>query len=159
MATHDQISAAIKAKIETVSQVGPVHEYLRYAKNAGDLATLFKNTATSRLNGHLFYRESTREVEYDTGMIRRLDLWRVLSFMAFDDADASAKLLQTQLESIKTAFRSDRTLGGLVTDVKDMTERFGRVGLQVELVEPWIFAGVLCLRARSALMTESEEAQ
>lgn len=157
MATHDQIAAAIKAVIETVPDRGPVHDFLRYAKNTGALATLFKNTVTNRFNGHEFYRESTRELELDVGSLRRLDAWRIYSYMAFDDADAAAKTFQTQLEAIKAAFRADRTLGGLVIDLKDMNEARGRLGLQIEMVEPWVKAGVLCLRSSAVLITESEE--
>lgn len=158
MATEAQIRAAIKAKIETVPNRGPVHDYLRYVKNNADLATLFKNTATARLNGWNFFREAMRLLEIDIGLGRRLDVWRVFGFMAVDDADASATLLQTQLESIRAAFLADRTLGGLVLDLKDMKEREGRLGLQVEIIEPWMFAGVLTMRARCVLITETEEA-
>ena len=157
MATHDQIAAAIKAKIETVPQRGPVHDYLRYAKNHAPLATFFRNPDSGRLNGHTFWREATRELDYDVGIIRRFDTWRLYSYMGFDDADGSVKTFQTQLEDIKAAFRIDRTLGGVVLDLKDMNDRFGRLGLQIELIEPWMFAGVLCLRARGVLTTESEE--
>ncbi len=157
MATEAQIRAAVKAKIQAVANVGPVHDYLRYAKNNGALATLFKNTTSGRLNGWQFLRESFRRIEVDIGLYRRLDTWRVYGFMAIDDADASGHTLQAQLESIAGAFLADRTLGGLVLDLADMTERAGRVGLQAELIEPWFFAGVLTLRARCLLITETEE--
>lgn len=158
MSTEAQIRAAIKAKIESVADIGPVHDYLRYAKNNLALATLYKNTTTGRLNGWTFFRESLRMLEIDIGAGRRLDAWRLYGYMALDDADASATLLQTQIESIRAAFLADRTLGGLVIDLKDLKERDARVGVQTEIVEPWMFAGVLTLRARALLLTETDEA-
>lgn len=158
MADHDAILAAIKAQIETVPDRGPVHDYLRYAKDNGAFAALFKNVATSRLNGWIVYREATRTVDYDTGLVRRIDAWRKYGYMAFDDADASAKLLQQQLELIRTAFLGNRTLGGLVIDSKDLLEKNGKIGWQIERVEPWVLAGVLCMRSQCLLLTESEEA-
>ncbi|MEX2372408.1 MAG: hypothetical protein WD800_01270, partial [Dehalococcoidia bacterium] len=111
--------AAVVAAIESVPGRGPVHDRIRFAKNTGALATLFKNTTSNRLNGWIVYREYMRQVEYDTGLTRRLDAWRVLGYMAIDDADDSANLLQTQLESIRAVFLGDRTLGGVVIDVAD----------------------------------------
>ena len=104
MSTEAQIRAAIKTKIESVANIGPVHDYLRYTKNTGNLATLYKNTATARLNGWTFFRESMRLLEIDNGLGRRIDAWRVYGYMAIDDADASATLIQAQLESVRVAF-------------------------------------------------------
>lgn len=158
MADHNTILAALKANIETVADRGPVHTYIRYAKDNGSLGALFKNTATNRLNGWIVYREFTRTLNYDVGLVRRLDGWRKYGYMAIDDADASANLLQTQLEAIRTAFLSNRTLGGAVIDGMDLLEKNGRLGWQIERVEPWTFAGVLCMRSQCLLTTESEEA-
>lgn len=156
MATEAQVRAAIRTQFESAN-IGPVHDTLRYAKNTGALAVLYKNESNGRLNGWTFYRESMRLVEIDTGLGRRLDGWRIYGHMAIDDADASTTLLQTQLETLRAALLVDRTLGGLVLDLKDMNEREGRLGMQIEIIEPWMFAGVLTLRARCLMLTETEE--
>lgn len=157
MATEEQVRAAIKATMESAAGIGPVHDRLRYTKNTGALADLYKNITNGRLNGWTFYRESMRLVEIDTGLGRRLDNWRIYAHMAIDDADASNTLLQTQVEAVRAALMGDRTLGGLVLDLKDMNEREGRLGMQIEIIEPWMFAGVLTLRARCLMLTETEE--
>lgn len=158
MATLAQISTAIKSKwVGVVGGSVPVHDYERYRKNNADFAGAYKNAATSRLHGYNFYREATREEDIDVGSVRRLHIWRWNGFMAIDDADNSQKLLQDELELIASAFRLDRTLGGVVLDLKDMDQERGLSGLQVERIEPVMFAGVLCFRATGRLLTDTQE--
>jgi hypothetical protein len=157
MATLAQISAALKSRLATATGTRPLHDYERYAENREQLRTLYKDPTSARLWGHCFFRESTRERDSDTGLARRLHRYRGYSLIAIDDAEASQKLLQDELEAMASAIRTDRTLGGTVHDVKDLDDDRGLSGLQIERVEPVMFAGVLCFRASWALICEAEE--
>lgn len=152
----DTIRAAIKAKLESVTGIGRVHDYERFAKDTAQFLALYKDATDGRLRGWWFDRTSTREIDRDIGSVRRIHTWRLTGFLALDDADATAKALQTLVESIGAAFRTDRSLGGAVLDVRDMTVDDAPSGIQVDGIEAVLLAGVLCHRAQLRLTTEIE---
>ncbi len=158
MSTVAQIREAIRVKIAAVANVGKVHDYERFSKAEKNFQDLYKDTADNRIRGWNFYREATSERDLDNGSVRRVHTWRITGFLSLDDADSTGKSFDVLVEAIATAFRTDRTLGGLVDDIKDMSQEDGPSGVQVDSVEPVIFAGVLCHRARMRLLTETTEA-
>lgn len=157
MATVAQIRAAILAKLQGVTGIGKVHDYERFAANEKDFQTLYLDAATTRINGWNFYRVSTREMDIGIGEVRRLHAWRFTGYRGLDDADATGKSFDNLAESIATAFRADRTLGGLIDDNKDLSAAEGESGIQIDGIEPALFAGVLCHRAQLSLLTETTE--
>jgi hypothetical protein len=157
MATLAQIRAAIKAKLEAVANIGQVHDYERFAAREADFQALYKDATDGRIRGWNFYRVSTPERDLDIGEVRRLHTWRLTGFLSLDDADATGKSFDDLVESIATAFRTDRTLGGLIIDMKDMDNEFGPSGVQTDSIEPVMFVGVLCHRAQLTLVTETTE--
>ncbi len=158
MATLSAIRGAIKTKLLAVSGIGKVHDYERYAANDKQFQDLYKDTASNRIKGWNLYREATSERDLYNGSVRRVHTWRITGFMGIEDADATGKTFDDLVEVIATAFRTDRTLGGLVDDIKDMSQEDGPSGVQVDSIEPVMFAGVLCHRARMRLLTETTEA-
>lgn len=156
MATVAQIRAAILAKLQGVTGIGKVYDYERFAKTEKEFQTLYKDT-DNRIRGWNFFRFATDERDLDIGEVRRLHSWRITGFLSLDDVDASGKLFDDLVELIATAFRTDRTLGGLVIDIKDMDQEAGAAGIQVNSIEPVMFAGVLCHRAQLMLITETTE--
>lgn len=156
MATVAQIREAIRVKLAGVAGIGKVHDYERFAAREADFQALYKDT-DNRIRGWNFYREATREQDLNYSQVRRLHSWRLAGFLSFEDADATGKSFDTLIEAIATAFRTDRTLGGLVDDIKDMDQESGESGIQVESIEPVMFAGVLCHRAKLKLITETTE--
>jgi hypothetical protein len=157
MATVAQIRAAILAKLQAVANIGKVHDYERFAAREADMQALYKDATDGRIRGWNFYRTATAERDLDLGEVRRLHEWRFSGFLSLDDADATGKSFDDLVEAIATAFRTDRTLGGLVIDVKDMDNETGPSGIQIESIEPVMFAGVLCHRAQLSLVTETTE--
>lgn len=160
MATVAQIRTKIKDKLAAVAGIGKVHDYERYSKLDSDFQALYRTEVSAgvyRILGWNFYREATAESDLNNGEVRRLHSWRITGFMGIEDADATGKTFDDLVETIATAFRADRTLGGTVLDVKDMDQPFGESGMQVEAIEPVMFAGVLCHRARLRLITETTE--
>ena len=157
MSTVADIREKIRWKLAAVASSGKVHDYERYSSRDADFVTLYKDAATSRIKGWNFYREATREVDLDNGQVRRIHTWRIAGFMGIEDADTTGKTFDDLVEAIATAFRTDRTLGGTVDDIKDMNQQDGESGIQVEAIEPVMFAGVLCHRARLRLITDTTE--
>lgn len=152
----DTVRAAIKAKLAGVSGIGVVHDYERFAKDQDAFRALYRDT-DGRVRGWWFDRVGTREVDLDVATVRRIHTWRITGYLSLDDAEATGRALQTLVESIAAAFRTDRTLGGAVLDIRDMTLDDAPSGIQVEGVEPILFAGVLCHRAQLRLVTETLE--
>jgi len=160
MSTVAQIRAQIKAKLAAIAGIGQVHDYERYSKLESNFQTLYRTEVSAgafRILGWNFYRDATAESDLNNGEVRRLHSWRLTGFMGLEDADATGKLFDDLVETVALAFRSDRTLGGTVLDIKDMDQSFGESGIQVEAIEPVMFAGVLCHRARLRLITETTE--
>lgn len=151
------IRAAIKAKLDSVSGIGRVHDYERFAKDASGLLTLYKDSSDGRIRGWWFDRFSTRELDRDTGTVRRIHTWRITGYLGLDDADATGRALQDLVEAIATAVRADRTLGGTVLDIRDMTTDDAPAGVQVDSIDAVMLAGALCHRAVLRLTTETEE--
>lgn len=158
MSTVAQIREAIRTKLAAVANVGPVHDFERFARTEKEFQDLYKDGASGRIKGWNFYREATAERDLDSGSVRRVHTWRITGFMSLDDADTTGKTFDDLVDAIATAFRTDRTLGGLVDDIKNMSEEDGPSGIQVDAIEPVTFAGVLCHRARLRIMTETTEA-
>lgn len=151
------IRAAIKAKWLTVTGIGQVHDYERYATRSADFLALYKTGTppNERISGGFFYREATAERDLGLGEVRRIHRWRMTYFLGLEDADATGKLIDDLVEETAEVFRADLTLGGLVLHLKDMAEPAGPVGIQVERIEPVRFQDVLCHRAALALLTET----
>jgi hypothetical protein len=152
-ATVQQIRDAIAAKIDGIAGTGMVHSYERYAKNMGDLKTLYVEPASGMLKGWHVRRVTT---------VRHLDAigrttvdhgWELRAVMALDDASGSEKGFDTMIEAVDHAIRDDDTLGGLIgtTTVGDLT------GLQIKDSGPAMFAGVLSHLALCSLQTRHFE--
>ena len=155
MADLETITAAIKAKLETVVGVGVVHDYERYAVRESQFRELFKSG--NEILGGFFYRETTQELDGDTGEVRVIHSWKFFWFKGLEDKSATSKAFQALIETIRAAFRIDPTLGGVIEDNKNMAQTFGPVGLQVDAIETVNFVDVLCHRARLSLLTETTE--
>lgn len=160
MATLAEIRAAILAKLKGIAGSGVWHDYERFAARESDFRALYKYEVAPdqyRIRGGFVQRQSTSELDLGLGEVRRIHRFRIVLFESLDDADATGRSFDDRLEDIAAAFRADRTLGGLVDDNKDMASEFGEAGIQIDAVEPVMFAGVLCHRAMLRLATETTE--
>jgi len=147
MPTLNQIRAAIKAKIESVAGTGLVHDYERFLKEQSRLQTLYKSGA--RIHGYHIRRTRTREVQAAIGRYVVDHHWQIRGFLSIEDADATEKLFDTEIEQVRDAFRLDDTLGGVVATTIDDEQ----AGIQVSESGPVMFCDVLCHSARLALTT------
>lgn len=138
---------AIKAKMETVDGIGIVHGFQRYAKRQQDLRELYEQDGT--LLGWYITRRNSDERVHHALANEALTRWEIVGYRTIKDEDQSEILFDNLIEAIRTAFRNDQTLGGVVSS----TRYQDRTGIQVDSVEPVMFAGVLCHMAVLSLIT------
>jgi len=148
------VRAAIAAKVAAVANVGQVHAYERYAREASALLALYKSAAQGgeRLLGWYVRQGGFQEVFVDTGRwVRDVD-WEIVGYMGLDDADATEKKMAVLVDAIADAFRDDDDLGGAVASCI-IDNRGDQAGIQLREFGPVLFAGVLCHRARLGVTT------
>ena len=137
--------------IQTVAAVGTVHTWERSVGYAGDMWDLFKYTATNpdTARGWMIRLVSTDEVSPDLGQYAVTHRWELAAIWQVVDADGSEVTFDDTIDAVRTAFRSDDTLGGVVaTCVVD-----GEAGAQMPEHDIVEFAGVLCHAAILTLLT------
>lgn len=147
------IRTAIKNTLAGVAGVGVVNEYERYARGVTDLLAMY--VVGDEIKGWNIQRISTAELDLDIGQRRLLHTWRITGYQSWIDASQSALVFDALVESVADTFRADPTLGGVVLGMQDMDSGFGPAGIQVESIEPVMFAERLCHRAQLRLLTET----
>ena len=157
MATAALVRAAIKAKLLTVANIGQVHGFERYAKTEKAMRDFYYDVAQTRIIGWNISRVRFARTELDVGELRRVDFWRITGFMGLEDADSTELLMDSLVEDIATAFKSDPTLGGNVDMILDGGNPRNGYGIQADDMGPVMFAGHLCHRARLSLVTDTTE--
>jgi hypothetical protein len=152
------VCAAIKAKLAGVANMGTVHDYERYTKEAARLLALYESSAQggNRIYGWFVAERQVRERYLDIGRAIIDTVWDLVSYMTLDDGDASEKLLRAQVDKVRDAFRNDDSLGGAV-DTLILDEGGGAPirGVQLDAMDKVLFAGALCHRARCSLVTRN----
>ncbi|HEY4145171.1 hypothetical protein [Pinirhizobacter sp.] len=141
---------AIVAKISSVPEVGVVHAYERYATAMDKLKALYVVPGSGVLRGWFIRRLALSETSANSRARIVETTWRLQGVMALNDADGSELVFDDLIEQLRTAFRTDPTLGGLL---KAATPEGEPAGLQLLDTGAVMFAGVLCHGARLALRT------
>lgn len=153
MPTLMQIRTAIVATLNTVTNIGQVSSYERYAKQSADMLDFYRTPDTAggadKILGWHVRRVATREISPDVGRYVVDHDWQARGFMSLADAEASELAFDALIEAVRDAFRADDTLGGVV-DTMILDER---AGVQVTESVPVMFAGVLCHSARLTFTT------
>ena len=149
------IRAAIVAKLGSVTGIGNIHDYERYAQAEKAFRELYQSG--DRILGWHVRRLATRTVSGMVGVGMQVSRWRIVGFMSLADSAASEKSLDDMVENVTDAFITDPTLGGAVTETCDLTLGEGTkdCGIQLENSEPVMFAGVLCHRVTLGLTTSN----
>lgn len=138
-----EIRSAVVTILEAVEGIGQVHAYERLSSDLAALKRL--HVSGGQLHSWTVTRtRTTAEYRSNTQTERRHTL-AIRGYMALADADATELTFQALVEAIEEAFRSNDT-------VNDTAEVAGP--LQVERVEPVMFAGVLCHFAELSLLAQ-----
>jgi hypothetical protein len=149
------IRTQIRAVMAAVADVGVVHEYQRYGKDMPALRAFYFSAPHQQIRGWYIQRTSTAE----TGRIHTRSVecikWNIHGFMSLDDSAESEKTMDTLIESLRTAFRTNDTLNGTVAQCTIPAPNGGskESHLQLEDFGPVMFASVLCHAAKCSLYT------
>lgn len=108
------IRAAIKSTLEGVSNIGPVHDRMRWTRSLAELLKMLEDD-DGTVNGWMIHRASASATRYPNGRVDREHQYRILGIYKLDDDDDTDSDFQALLEAIHDAFISDGTLGGACT--------------------------------------------
>lgn len=107
------IRAQIKVIMETVSGIGVVYDYERYARSLTDYLTLMMKNGI--VNGWVIHREDTKSRQITMGLlgqIERVHTFHITGLHEMDDAAGSEKMFQAILDGIFDAFKANHKLNG-----------------------------------------------
>lgn len=152
MSTPDPIRAAIKTTLAAVASSGVVHEYARYAKNQKAMVAFYQDNsagANGPVRGWHIRRVSRRQSAPGVGRLIVTTRWEIEGYRSVEDGDASEQAFDELIEAVILAFDADDKLGGAI----DTAITREAAGMQLETNEYVMFGGVLCHRARLALIT------
>jgi len=140
----EAVREQIRVILAGVAGIGVVHDYERLSTDWNTFLNHFKD-AEGRINGCTITRTATPErwltnIEYE-----RVHEIAIRCYFGLQDGAASEIAFQALIERICDAFRGNDTLNGTCeTTCPEFGGMAGRSGLQVGLVEPRMFGGVLC---------------
>jgi hypothetical protein len=139
--SESTIRTAIYNILSGVTNIGKVYDYERWAKTWEEFINLFKATigGVDQILGWEIYRRSAKEEKITIGIGSNEDeithVFIIAGYMGVKDASATEKIFNTHIETIATAFRSNRTLN-------DSAEDNG--GIQRDIIDTRMFGSVLC---------------
>lgn len=137
--------------MNTVTDIGQVHDYERYSKRESVLKKHY--LYNDQLRGWFVRRLGWTESNQEGGLRTIKTRWLIRGYLALSDEGESEKQFDALLDELADAFRADDTLNGAVST----TWVGNQAGLQNEDQGPVLFASVLCHAARLTLTTEHHE--
>lgn len=145
------IRAAIAERLKTVPEIGRVHEQLPLFRDARGFAAQYAAPGGRILGWHVELRGRFEALSGSCGSEVR-HLWRIEGFAQIAREGAASESAFADLaEAACAAFRTDPTLGGLVSGKPHQ----GEIVPQIESLEAVILGETLCHRARLRLNTIS----
>lgn len=154
MSKFTDIRDYVRDRISTIADIGQVHDYERYASLANEMQALYTVAIGSgkQLRGWYVRRRSRQQAKVNMQFLVDTT-WEIRGIMALNDAAASEKVMQDQIELMVHLFNADPNLGGKVNSMKDGES----YGLQLTDFGPVSFAGVTCHMAVIRFKTQHYE--
>jgi hypothetical protein len=145
------IIADIKAKLESIQNIGKVHDYYRWNTDASRFLTLFAYTpsgADKQIRGWEFTRTSAPE--HKEGAFFRHHRFKLEGYMTLKDDKASDKTFQQLVDNVCEKFR---VAASAPTDTWYYLDgdNPNNSPVQVETIEVRTFGGALCHYAEVTL--------
>lgn len=136
------IRILLKAIIESVTDIGLVHDYRRMATTDKEFIDKFVTTIdnTRQVRGWQIYREGAAEDPHTTAAPHN---YVIEGYMGIQDANATEKTFTALTEAIRTAVRSDTTL---------YNAGYAHHPVQIPTQNELSFGGVLCHHAKMTLL-------
>lgn len=129
----------IKNIMDTVTDIGKVYDYERWAANWNDFINLFKSVAHSQIRGWEISRKAAgikkAAIGTSIGSYLKDNDFVIKGYMAIDDSAATEKTFNTLIEAVEAKFRSNMTLNGAAKD---------HDYIQVRVIDSRMFGSVLC---------------
>ena len=145
------IREQIKVILAGVAGIGVIHDYERWAADYGTLMNLFKDSE-GRINACIFAQKKRQEKYVVMGAPDKNRVFGITFIMGLKDSEATGILFEDLLERAVDAFRGNDDLNGAcLTCSPEWGEVADLSGLQIGLIEPRMFGGVLCHYAEAIL--------
>jgi hypothetical protein len=151
--SHTAIRAKIKQILVAVADAGVVNDHEPYADQLSALKA--KYVTGGKLCGWHIQRVNFKRRQPYQGRVVIDTQWRLTHLRAIDEEGGSELALDTHVDAAAQAFHADQTLGGVIDHT--WLEDRDVCGLQLDSMEPVMFCGVLCHRARCTLFTRHKE--
>lgn len=177
MITHREIRTAMKARMDSISNIGRVHEYERWSKRTDTMRDLYaweqdsdavqnhvdgadqdddhshaggRNDHGEQIRGWFIRRPGNVDLWGATTCITRNEDWEIRGFMSLRDGEASELDFDDLVEAVMYAFFDE---GNVLPGVRLVSNDSGA---EVRLIQaiPVMFAGVLCHSAVIGLRVE-----
>lgn len=143
MATTADLRAAILALVQSVPNIGQVHDYERFAAGTKDFRLMYESAG--KILGWHVRRGGFSAVQVADGINQVRTEWKVRGFMSLDDAAQSEITFDSLVDALSVKLTRDPTLGGLGNYVP---------GFELKAdVGPVMFSGVLCHSASISFST------
>jgi uncharacterized protein YuzE len=160
MAVLDNIREQIKVILAGVPGIGVVHDYERLAVEMQKIVNLLKD-ADGRINACMFTREKmAKRAPTHQGPKERCHIFLIRKIMAINDADATGIIFDDHLDAIEAEFDKHITLNQTCYSIyADWGPMAGVAGVQIEISEPRMIAGILCHYAELRLCAVDRSAR
>ncbi len=146
----DSVRTAIVAQLQTVTGIGRVHAYQRYAANNKALADCY--VQDGQLRGWFVRRLSVQEKTGTRNRNVEISRWLLRGYLAVSDEQQSELEFDGVIDGIRAAFRAEQPLAGAAVWTR-ATDANGQAGIALTESAPVLFAGVLCHAASCSLFT------
>ncbi len=157
MTDFSAIRAAIVARMQTVSDIGRVHDAERNLTNEGSVRQHYgwpENVQKPAVRGWFVRLSSFGGVQDRIGRGRRITTaWQIIGFIGFQD-DGSDLAVQALVQALSAAFDDAPNLGGAVIRCAAGDGPEAPAGIQCDSILPVRLAGVLCHRIILTLPTQ-----
>ncbi len=141
-----EILADIKAKMETVTDVGIVHDYYRWNKDYKTFIGLFAYNPTNQprqIRGWEITRISVEEHKRGYPAFFRHHKFRFSGYMSLQDKSETDKIFQELIDEVCNVFRNVNAPDGSTWYYMDGDAEESSSG-QAPIIKPKMFGNVLC---------------
>jgi len=152
------IREQIKVIMQSVPGIGIVHDYERWSNDWNKFLDRYKDV-DGRINGCTFAREKRPKTQATIGETEKAHIFVIRRIMGLKDSEATGIIFDDHIEVLGDAFDDFDTLNNTCRTINpDWGPMTDAVGLQVEIIEPRMFGGILCHYAELRLcVIEAQE--
>lgn len=105
--------AEIKTQLESVTDIGKVHDYIRFVYLENEIVAQFKDTASGQIRAWQITRTDSSEEYADVNIAsRRIHRFEIRGIMSIKDSAESEKVFQALIEDVCDKFRPLYNLNG-----------------------------------------------